>query len=93
MAIWALDLHLRCEQSLEKYLGFFHGNGACALTKILYLRASASDFCPEKANDKAGSVTDCLLTIEMSGGIGAPPGLGEGGFGDVGEAVLCFQTM
>ena len=29
----------------------------------------------------------------MSGGVGVPPGLGEGGFGDVGEAAVCFQTM
>ncbi len=29
----------------------------------------------------------------MSGGVGVPPGLGEGGFGDVGGAAVCFHTM
>ncbi len=29
----------------------------------------------------------------MAGGAGAPPGLGERGFADVGEAVVCFQIM
>ncbi len=29
----------------------------------------------------------------MSGGVGVLPGLGEGGFGDVGEAAVCFQPM
>ncbi len=29
----------------------------------------------------------------MAGGVGVPPGLGEGAFGDVGEAAVCFQTM
>ncbi len=26
-------------------------------------------------------------------GVGVPPGLADGGFGDVGEAAVCFQTM
>ena len=29
----------------------------------------------------------------MAGGVGGPPGLSEGGFGEVGEAAVCFQTM
>ncbi len=29
----------------------------------------------------------------MSNGLGLPPGLGEEGFGDVGEAIECFQRM
>ncbi len=34
-----------------------------------------------------------FLTLEMSSGVGVPPGLDDGGFGDVGEAAVCFQTM
>ncbi len=29
----------------------------------------------------------------MVGGVGVPPGLSDGGFGDVGEAAMCFQSM
>ncbi len=29
----------------------------------------------------------------MAGRVGGPPGLSEGGFGGVGEAAVCFQTM
>ncbi len=32
-------------------------------------------------------------TIEMSGGVGAPPRPPEGGFGDVGEGSVCYQRL
>ena len=55
----AQDLHERCEQSLENELGFVHGSGAWSLTKLLYLRASASDFCPRE-NELQGQIGNKL---------------------------------
>ena len=35
----------------------------------------------------------CFSAVEMAGGVGVPPGLATGGFGDVGQARVCFTRM